>query len=53
LSHPNLDLFTDLRDIVALQQSGGSLLSHAALQMVVLNIVFFMPLGFLLKCLFS
>lgn len=50
---PNLDLLTDLRDILAIQQSGSSLIANAALQVVVLNIVFFMPLGFLLRFLFG
>jgi glycopeptide antibiotics resistance protein len=50
---PNLDVLTDLRDILALQQSGSSLIANAALQVVVLNIVFFMPLGFLLRFLFG
>jgi len=52
-STPNLDLFTDLRDIIALQQSGSNLIANAALQVVVLNIIFFIPLGFLLRFLFT
>ncbi len=50
---PNLDLLTDLRDILALQHGGSSLVANAALQVVVLNIIFFIPLGFLLRFLFS
>jgi len=51
-STPNLDLLTDLRDILLIQQSGTSLIANAALQVVVLNIIFFMPLGFLVRFLF-
>jgi hypothetical protein len=39
--------------IIALQESGSILLSNPALHGVVLNIVFFMPLGFLLSYLFG
>jgi len=52
-STPNLNLLTDLRDIISLQQAGGSLVANAALQVVVLNIIFFVPLGFLLRSLFG
>ncbi len=52
-STPNLDLLTDIRDILLIQQSGTSLIANAALQVVVLNIIFFMPLGFLVRYLFG
>lgn len=52
-STPNLDLLTDIRDILLIQQSGMSLIANAALQVVVLNIIFFMPLGFLVRYLFG
>ncbi|MGV3733712.1 MAG: VanZ family protein [Microcella sp.] len=51
-STPNLDLLADVRDILLIQQSGTSLIANAALQVVVLNIIFFMPLGFLVRFLF-
>ncbi|MDX2026897.1 VanZ family protein [Microcella sp.] len=52
-STPNLDLLTDIRDILLIQQSGTSLIANASLQVVVLNIIFFMPLGFLVRYLFG
>lgn len=52
-STPNLDLLADIRDILLIQQSGTSLIANAALQVVVLNIIFFMPLGFLVRYLFG
>lgn len=47
-----LNPFDDLRAIIAEQADGGSLIANAALQVVVFNILFFMPLGFLLRALF-
>lgn len=52
-STPNLDLLTDLRDILQINAGGTSLIANAALQVVVLNIIFFMPLGFLVRYLFA
>ncbi len=52
-STPNLDLLADIRDILLIQQSGTSLIANAALQVVVLNLIFFMPLGFLVRYLFG
>ncbi len=50
---PNLDLTTDLRDILAIQESGTSILANEALQVVLLNVLFFVPIGFLVRTLFS
>lgn len=50
---PNLDIFMDLRDIIRLQQSGGSILANAALQVTLLNVLFFMPIGFLARVMFG
>lgn len=50
---PNLDILFDLRDIIALQAAGDSLFANAALQVVVLNILFFVPIGFLVRTLFG
>lgn len=47
-----LDPLGDFRAIIAEQADGGSLLANAALQVVVFNVIFFMPLGFLLRALF-
>ncbi len=50
---PNLDIFMDLRDIIRLQQGGGSILANAALQVTLLNVLFFMPIGFLTRVMFG
>lgn len=47
-----LDPLGDVRAILAEQADGGSILANAALQVVVFNVVFFMPLGFLLRAMF-
>ncbi len=49
----NLDLLRDLRDIVAIQQDGTSLIANAALQVTVLNIALFVPIGFLIRVVFG
>jgi len=48
----NLDLLRDLRDIIAIQQGGSSLIANAALQVTVLNVALFVPIGFLVRILF-
>lgn len=50
---PNFDILYDLRDIIAIQQAGESLIANAALQVVLLNVLFFVPIGFLLRTLFG
>lgn len=48
----NLDILRDLRDIIALQQGGSSLIANAALQVTVLNVALFVPIGFLVRIVF-
>ncbi len=47
-----LNPLDDLRAIIAEQSDGSSIIANAALQVVVFNVLFFMPLGFLLRALF-
>ena len=47
-----LDPLGDIRAIIAEQADGGSLLANPALQVVVFNVIFFTPLGFLLRAMF-
>ena len=47
-----LDPLGDVRAIIAEQADGGSLLANPALQVVVFNVIFFTPLGFLLRAMF-
>lgn len=50
---PNLDILYDLKDIIRIQESGSSLIANAALQVALLNVLFFLPIGFLLRVMFG
>ncbi len=50
---PNLDPMTDVRDILAIHEAGVSLVANGALQVVLLNVLFFVPVGFFVRTLFS
>lgn len=50
---PVFDPLTDIRAIIDEQANGGSFLSNPALQVTLFNVVFFMPLGFLLRAMFG
>lgn len=50
---PVFDPLTDIRAIIDEQANGGSFLSNPALQVTLFNVLFFMPLGFLLRAMFG
>lgn len=50
---PVFDPLTDIRAILDEQANGGSFLSNPALQVTLFNVLFFMPLGFLLRAMFG
>lgn len=50
---PNLDILYDLKDIVRIQAAGSSLIANAALQVALLNVLFFIPIGFLVRVMFG
>lgn len=50
---PNLDILYDLKDIIRIQEAGSSLIANAALQVALLNVLFFLPIGFLLRVMFG